>query len=68
MSRTGKVDDFRRGVMIAQVPDACGEYTCGTHFTFASSQVRSFLSLLSYLGKGESSEREKGRAASAISA
>jgi flavodoxin len=37
-----------------------GEYTCGTHFTFAGSQVRSFLSLLSYLEKGENSERYLG--------
>jgi hypothetical protein len=37
-----------------------GEYTCGTHFTFAGSQVRSFLSLMSYLGKGENSGRYLG--------
>jgi len=37
-----------------------GEYTCGTHFTSAGSQVRSFLSLLSYLGKGENRERYLG--------
>jgi hypothetical protein len=37
-----------------------GEYTCGTHFTFAGRQVRSFLSLLSYLGKGENSGRYLG--------
>ena len=37
-----------------------GEYTCGTHFTSAGSQVRSFLSLLSYLGRGENSERYLG--------
>jgi hypothetical protein len=37
-----------------------GKYVCGTHFTFAGSQVRSFLSLLSYLGKGENSGRYLG--------
>jgi hypothetical protein len=34
-----------------------GEYVNGTHFSFAGGQVRSALSLLSYLGTGENRER-----------
>jgi hypothetical protein len=37
-----------------------GEYVNGIHFTFAGRQVRSLLSLLSYLGKGENRERYLG--------
>lgn len=37
-----------------------GEYVEGTHFTFAGSQIPSFLSLISYFGKGENRERYLG--------
>jgi menaquinone-dependent protoporphyrinogen IX oxidase len=37
-----------------------GEYINGIHFTFAGGQVRSLLSLISYLGKGEHRERYLG--------
>jgi hypothetical protein len=37
-----------------------GEYVNGIHFTFAGGQVRSLLSLTSYLGKGENRERYLG--------
>jgi menaquinone-dependent protoporphyrinogen IX oxidase len=37
-----------------------GEYVDGIHFTFAGGQVRSLLSLLSYLGKGENRARYLG--------
>jgi hypothetical protein len=37
-----------------------GEYVDGVHFAFAGGQVRSLLSLLSYFGKGENSERYLG--------
>jgi menaquinone-dependent protoporphyrinogen IX oxidase len=37
-----------------------GEYINGVHFTFAGGQVRSLLSLISYLGKGENRERYLG--------
>ena len=37
-----------------------GEYVDGVHFVFAGGQVRSLLSLLSYFGKGENSERYLG--------
>ncbi|HKM69271.1 MAG TPA: hypothetical protein VJX94_04190 [Stellaceae bacterium] len=37
-----------------------GEYLDGIHFTFAGGQVRSLLSLLSYLGKGENRARYLG--------
>ena len=37
-----------------------GEYVNGIHFTFAGGQVRSLLSLISYLGKGENRERYLG--------
>jgi hypothetical protein len=34
-----------------------GEYVAGVHFSFAGGQVRSLLSLFSYLGTGENRER-----------
>jgi menaquinone-dependent protoporphyrinogen IX oxidase len=37
-----------------------GEYVDGIHFSFAGGQVRSLLSLISYFGKGENSERYLG--------
>ena len=37
-----------------------GEYVDGIHFAFAGGQVRSLLSLLSYLGKGENRDRYLG--------
>jgi menaquinone-dependent protoporphyrinogen IX oxidase len=37
-----------------------GEYVTGTHFSFAGGQVRSFLALISYFGKGENRERYHG--------
>src|SRR3954470_317988 len=37
-----------------------GDYVDGIHFSFAGGQVRSLLSLLSYFGKGENSERYLG--------
>jgi menaquinone-dependent protoporphyrinogen IX oxidase len=37
-----------------------GEFVDGTHFTSAGDQILSLLSLLSYLGKGENSERYLG--------
>ena len=37
-----------------------GEYVDGIHFRFAGGQVRSLLSLISYLGKGENRERYPG--------
>jgi hypothetical protein len=37
-----------------------GEWVAGTHFTFAGRQIRSFLSLVSYLGAGENRERYLG--------
>jgi menaquinone-dependent protoporphyrinogen IX oxidase len=37
-----------------------GEYFDGIHFSFAGGQVKSLLSLLSYLGKGEHEERYLG--------
>ena len=37
-----------------------GEYVDGIHFSFAGGQVRSLLSLLSYLGKGENRDRYLG--------
>ena len=37
-----------------------GRYLDGTRFQFAGGQVRSFLSLISYLGKGEMRERYLG--------
>jgi menaquinone-dependent protoporphyrinogen IX oxidase len=37
-----------------------GEYVDGTHWSFAGGQVKSLLSLLSYLGKGENRERYLG--------
>jgi multimeric flavodoxin WrbA len=37
-----------------------GEYVTGTHFSFAGSQVRSLLALISYFGKGENRERYLG--------
>jgi menaquinone-dependent protoporphyrinogen IX oxidase len=37
-----------------------GEYVNGIHFTFAGGQVRSLLSLISYLGKGEKPKRYLG--------
>jgi hypothetical protein len=37
-----------------------GEYVDGIHFTFASGQIRSLLSLISYLGEGEDRERYLG--------
>ena len=37
-----------------------GAYAGGTHFAFAGGQVRSLLSLLSYLGKGEDCDRYLG--------
>ncbi|HEY3943771.1 MAG TPA: hypothetical protein VGL78_00965 [Solirubrobacteraceae bacterium] len=37
-----------------------GEYVDGIHFSFAGGQVKSLLSLLSYLGKGENRERYLG--------
>ena len=37
-----------------------GEWVDGTHFTFVGGQIRSFLSLVSYLGAGENRERYWG--------
>jgi menaquinone-dependent protoporphyrinogen IX oxidase len=37
-----------------------GTYVDGTHFTYEGGQVRSLLSLLSYLGTGENRERSLG--------
>jgi hypothetical protein len=37
-----------------------GEYVDGIHFSFAGGQVRSFLSLFSYFGKGENRQRYLG--------
>jgi hypothetical protein len=37
-----------------------GQYVEGTHWTFAGGQVKSLLSLLSYLGKGERRDRYLG--------
>ena len=37
-----------------------GEYVGGIHFTFAGSQIPSFLSLISYFGKGENRARYLG--------
>jgi menaquinone-dependent protoporphyrinogen IX oxidase len=37
-----------------------GEYVGGVHFTFAGGQIRSMLSLISYLGKGVNDERYLG--------
>jgi hypothetical protein len=37
-----------------------GEYINGVHFTFAGGQVRSLLSLISFLGCGENRERYLG--------
>jgi len=37
-----------------------GEYVNGIHFTFAGGQVRSLLSLISYLSKGENRQRYLG--------
>jgi menaquinone-dependent protoporphyrinogen IX oxidase len=37
-----------------------GEYLGGIHFTFAGGQIRSLLSLLNYLGKGEHRKRYLG--------
>jgi menaquinone-dependent protoporphyrinogen IX oxidase len=37
-----------------------GEWVDGTHFTFAGSQIPSFLSLISYFAKGENRERYLG--------
>jgi hypothetical protein len=37
-----------------------GEYINGIHFTFAGGQIRSLLSLISYLGKGENRGRYLG--------
>ena len=37
-----------------------GAYADGTRFQFAGGQIRSFLSLISYFGKGEMRERYLG--------
>ena len=37
-----------------------GECLDGIHFAFAGGQIRSFLALVSYLGKGEDRERYLG--------
>ncbi len=37
-----------------------GDYIDGTHWAFAGGQVKSLLSLLSYLGKGQNHERYLG--------
>jgi menaquinone-dependent protoporphyrinogen IX oxidase len=37
-----------------------GEYVDGTHWSFAGGQIKSLLSLISYLGKGENRERYLG--------
>ena len=37
-----------------------GEWLDGIHFSFEGGQVRSFLALVSYLGKGENRERYLG--------
>lgn len=37
-----------------------GEYVDGVHFTFAGSQIPSFLSLISYFAKGENRDRYLG--------
>ena len=37
-----------------------GEYIDGTHWAFAGGQIKSLLSLLSYLGKGQQSDRYLG--------
>jgi len=37
-----------------------GEYVSGIHFTYAGGQIRSLLSLTSYLGSGENRERYLG--------
>ena len=37
-----------------------GEYTDGAHWAFAGGQIKSLLSLLSYLGKGENREKYLG--------
>ena len=37
-----------------------GEYVDAIHFSYAGSQIRSFLSLVSYFGKGENRERYLG--------
>ena len=37
-----------------------GDYIDGTHWAFAGGQVKSLLSLLSYLGKGDNRERYLG--------
>jgi hypothetical protein len=37
-----------------------GEYVDGIHYSFAGGQVRSLLSLLSYLGEGENRDRYLG--------
>ena len=37
-----------------------GDYVDGAHWAFAGGQVKSLLSLLSYLGKGEHRERYLG--------
>jgi menaquinone-dependent protoporphyrinogen IX oxidase len=37
-----------------------GEYVDGVHFSYAGGQIRSFLSLISYFGKGENRERYLG--------
>jgi hypothetical protein len=37
-----------------------GEWVDGAHFTFLGGQIRSFLSLISYLGAGENRERYWG--------
>ena len=39
---------------------AGGEYVDGTHFSYLGGQIRSLLSLLSYLGSGEYRERYMG--------
>jgi hypothetical protein len=37
-----------------------GDYVDGTHWAFAGGQIKSLLSLLSYLGKGETRDRYLG--------
>lgn len=40
--------------------EAGGVYRDGIHFAFAGGQIRSFLSLISFLGRGENRERFLG--------
>jgi len=48
------------GLNLKTVKKQGGEYIDGIHFSFAGGQVKSLLSLLSYLGKGEHEERYLG--------